>query len=138
MVVAWEQASSDPADKDHSVYSVTVNPVSLLAKVIVYETGRDIVHELKRILVRVREESLLIGELMLNLCEPLTASLYDEIESLGFVFTGILPASSRGTFITLVYLNGINVRFDNIKLIEDNGQDLLAYIRLDYEKRFLE
>jgi anti-sigma regulatory factor (Ser/Thr protein kinase) len=136
--VAWEQASSDPAVKDHSVYSVTVNPVSLLAKVIVYETGRDIVHELKRILVRVREESLLIGELMLNLCEPLTASLYDEIESLGLVFTGLLPASSRGTFITLVYLNGINVRFDNIKLIEDNGQDLLAYIRLDYEKRFLE
>jgi len=136
--ITWDPASDSPAGKDHSVYSVNVNPVSLLAKIIVYETGQDIVHELKRILVRIREESLLIGELMLNLGEPLTATVYDEIESLGFVFTGILPASSRGTFITLVYLNGINVRFDNIRLIEDNGQDLLAYIRLDYEKRFLD
>lgn len=136
--VAFQTDTGRAPDKDHSVYTVTVNPISLLARVIVYETGKDIVHVLKQVLVRIREESLEIGELLLNLNEPLNTGLYDCIESLGFIFTGILPGSSRGTFITLIYLNGINVHFDNIKLIEDNGQPLLAYIRQDYEKRFLE
>lgn len=136
--IGWKPGLPVTMEKDQSVYTVTVNPVSLLARIIVYETGRDILHSLKQVLVRIREESLLIGELFLNLTEALTAEYYDRIEDLGFIFTGILPGSSRGTFITLVYLNGINVHFDTIHLIEDNGQDLLAYIRQDYDKRFLE
>lgn len=131
-------ALSSSAPKEQSVFTVTVNTVSLLARVIVYETGSEIVHVLKQVLSRAREESLEVVELLMNLEEPLTAALYSEVEALGFIFTGVLPGSSRGTFITLVYLNGINIHFENIRLIEDNGQELLEYIRKDYEQRFLE
>jgi hypothetical protein len=58
------------------------------------------------------------------------------IESLGFIFNGILPATNRGTFMTLVYLNGNRPSFNDRNLAENNGQELLNYIRTDYERRF--
>ena len=102
----------------------------------VYNTAPDIILHLKQFIIRLEEEQFLIGELLLNLCDPLAAVYYNEIESLGYIFNGILPATNRGTFITLVYLNGIKPSFDDINLAENNGQELLYYIRSDYEKRF--
>ncbi len=134
--VGWENGEQFDTGKTKSVYSIQVNEVSSYARMFVYETGHDLVMELKQYLYRLRKEKLLLGELMLNLEDPLNTLLYEEIESLGFIFTGILPATIRGNFLTLVYLNGINANFDNIELIEDYGQGLLAYIRKDYEGRF--
>jgi anti-sigma regulatory factor (Ser/Thr protein kinase) len=135
--IGWENGKPFDTRKDQSVYSIQVNEVSSYARMFVFETGHDIILNLKQYLYRLRQEKLLIGELMLNLSDPLNAVFYQDIESLGFIFTGILPASTRGNFMTMVYLNGINANFDNIELIEDFGQDLLAYIRKDYERRFL-
>lgn len=135
--ISWENGKASGTGKQESVYSMQINEVSSYARMFVYETGREIILHLKNYLYRLRNERLLIGELMLNLNVPLTASTYNEIEELGFIFTGILPGSVKGNFMTMVYLNGINPNFDNIELIENFGQDLLAYIRKDYETRFL-
>ena len=135
--ISCEATDAYETGKQVSIYSMQVNAVSSYARMFVYETGHDIILSLKSYLYRLRSERLLIGEVMLNLNDPLTAVLYDDIEALGFVFTGILPATTKGNFITLVYLNGINPDFDNIQLLDDYGQDLLAYIRKDYEGRYL-
>ena len=135
--ISWDEAEPFDTAKEQSIYSIQVNEVSSYARMFVYETGSDIILNLKNYLNRLRREGLLIGELMLNLNDPLTSKMFPEIETLGFIFTGILPATNRGNFITLVYLNGINANFDNIQLVEDYGQELLAYIRRDYERRFL-
>jgi serine/threonine-protein kinase RsbW len=137
LAVTWDKGEIYDSGRTDSVFSIQVNEVSSYARLFVYETGSDIILNLKSYLNRLRREGLMIGELMLNLGDPLTYKFYDEIEALGFIFTGILPATTRGNFITLVYLNGINANFDNIQLIEDYGQELLEYIRRDYEGRFL-
>jgi len=136
LAISRETIEAYDTGKPASVYSMQVNEASSYARMFVYETGRDIILSLKNYLYRLRSERLLIGELMLNLNDPLSALYYNEIEALGFVFTGILPATLKGNFMTMVYLNGINPDFDNIQLIDDYGQDLLDYIRKDYEGRF--
>jgi anti-sigma regulatory factor (Ser/Thr protein kinase) len=134
--VKWDSGELYDTGKAQSVYSVQVNEVSSYARMFVYETGRDIIPSLRQYLFRLRRDKLLIGELLLNLDDPENLVFYEEIESLGFIFTGILPATTRGNFLTMIYLNGINPNFDTVALLEDFGQELLDYIRKDWERRF--
>jgi hypothetical protein len=120
-----------------STLSVQVNHVSKLMRITVYDIGSDIVHQMKTLLHQLRAEKLELCELLLNMKSPGILSHVDDIEQLGFLFSGVFPCRETGDFITMILLNGVNACFDNILLRDNNGQYLLEYIRNDYTGRFL-
>jgi serine/threonine-protein kinase RsbW len=120
-----------------SLLSVRVNHVSKLMRIVVKEAGADIIHQLKLLIHKLKEEKLALCELLLNMNSPGIWRHFESIEQLGFLFSGIFPCRETGDSIVMILLNGINACFDNIQLKENNGQYLLEYIRNDYSERFL-
>ncbi|MDD3459434.1 MAG: hypothetical protein PHO74_08180, partial [Weeksellaceae bacterium] len=45
--------------------------------------------------------------------------IMEELESLGFIFTGILPGATEGDLAIMQYFNGIEPNMENLQLVEE-------------------
>ena len=72
---------------------------------------------------------LVFCDIFLNLLTPGTEAVAPQLEELGFLFTGILPAGRQGDWLVLQYFNGVVVDYDSIDVEEPATQQLLDYIR---------
>ncbi len=99
------------------------------AMVIVNGYGMDFAARFRAILNQIKREGLKEVQVYLNLTDPLTPWAAQELEDLGFIFTGILPGVSSGDLLIMQYFNGIVVYYDGIQVYTDMARELLNYIR---------
>ncbi|MDR1362893.1 MAG: GNAT family N-acetyltransferase [Spirochaetaceae bacterium] len=64
----------------------------------------------------------------INLNDPACPGLYDNMEKLGFVFSGLHPLTNAGEYMILYYAPGFSVDFEKIAVINEFSPKI-AYIR---------
>jgi len=99
------------------------------AIIIVNCYGMDFTARFRAILNQIKREGVKEVQVYLCLADPLTPWASQELEELGFIFTGILPGVSGGDLMIMQYFNGIVVDYDSIQLCTDMARELLDYIR---------
>lgn len=99
------------------------------AIIIVNRFGLDFVPRSRSILYQIRREGLQEAQVYLSLSDPLTPWASQQLEDLGFIFTGILPGVTGGDLLIMQYFNGIAVDYEGIQVYTDMARELLDYIR---------
>jgi len=91
--------------------------------------GADIVQQIGRAVKRLCLDKLEVVYLLLDLGDPLTATVTGRLEALGFFFAGIIPRPDGGDRLELQYLNNVLIDYDRIQLYSDFAKQLLSYIQ---------
>ncbi|MGE5544972.1 MAG: ATP-binding protein, partial [Bacillota bacterium] len=94
-----------------------------------YRFGSDIFKRIREAIYRVKREKLQVIDLHLNLTDPFTPCIADQLQQMGFNFTGIIPGIDRGDLMIMQYYNGVVVDYDSIQIHSEFGRKLLEYIR---------
>lgn len=121
-------SSLDLLEED-AVLELKYDVPSIIAFVTVKTYGKNVVHEVNRMLRGLCLERLETIYLKLPLTSPYTAILTEEFETLGFFFSGIMPGSEGCDQLILQYLNNQVIDYDLIKVHTEMGQKILAYIK---------
>ena len=58
----------------------------------------------------------------------MTPVVVPQLESMGFIFTGILPETCMGDAMIMQYFNGVYVDYSQIVLVTDVARQLLEYV----------
>jgi len=99
------------------------------AEIFVKSYGRNVVPEVRKLLRSFCLQQLAAVNLFLNLQDPATAVLTEELENLGFFFSGILPCARAGETLILQYLNNIDLDYDKVTACSNVAKEMLGYIR---------
>ena len=113
-----------------SVFKINYAGATKVARIIIQRYGPDIVIEIQAELKELCLQKIEIVNIYLNLSNPLTASLTEQFEALGFFFAGILPACyPDGDAIILQYLNHVPIDYDKIIVASNTTEQLVDYIK---------
>lgn len=122
--------SKNPMDSDvESIVEMSVNSRRQGANIAFPQIGSDINQRLHEILHRVKREGIQVAELFLSVKNPYTPFVMEQLEKLGFLFTGILPGTTGGDLVIMQYLNGIVIDYSAIKLESELAMQLVEYIK---------
>ncbi len=66
--------------------------------------------------------------LYLNLQDPGTPAITEELEKMGFFFGGIFPGTPIGDALILQYLNNVPMDYDQIVTVSEAATELKEYI----------
>jgi anti-sigma regulatory factor (Ser/Thr protein kinase) len=91
--------------------------------------GADIVQQIGRAVKRLCLDKLEVVYLLLDLSDPLTATVTSHLEALGFFFAGIIPRANGADRLELQYLNNVLIDYERIQLYSDFAGELLSYIQ---------
>ena len=100
--------------------------------------GEHVVHEVRAALRSLCLKQVAAIYLFLNMTDPSTAHLTDEMEKLGFFFSGILPHSAVGEALVLQYLNNQEFDYSKVQAYSDMAKSLLDYVRAQDPNRDLD
>ena len=112
-----------------SLTKLRLEPRLQSAIIIVDNYGQDFAARFRVILNQIKREGVKEAQVYLSLADPLTPWACQELEGLGFIFTGILPGVTGGDMLIMQYFNGIVVDYDGIQVYTDMARELLDYIR---------
>jgi anti-sigma regulatory factor (Ser/Thr protein kinase)/GNAT superfamily N-acetyltransferase len=115
--------------KEKSVTEVNIYTLRSLAEIFILESGKDVMQVMQFEMRKIFLEEIQVIELYISLGDPATPAIVTQLESLGFIFTGILPETRMGDTVVLQYFNGIHINYDAIILVSDVAKELLEYIR---------
>jgi len=127
--VRFTDATTAPADGDRAELHTSVNTRRAVATVQIPVYGADLVPRLRHEMYRLKRQEVKVVDVFLNVRTPGTEAVALQLEELGFLFTGILPAGLQGDWLVLQYFNGVAVDYDTINVEEPATQRLLDYIR---------
>lgn len=116
---------------NHSVKSIctlSMNQRMRLGKCFIEKTGEDVMKELKRIMLTLKQEKCVIAEMYINLSDPAAHHAYQTAKKFNFFCTGILPQSHNGDYLVMECLMNEVVDYEAIKTIEP-FTGLLEHIR---------
>jgi anti-sigma regulatory factor (Ser/Thr protein kinase)/GNAT superfamily N-acetyltransferase len=117
------------AKKEHGVVEVKVHTLRSLAELLIFEIGNDTIpvlrHEMRKLFI----DDIQVFELYLSLNDPMTPLIVPELEQMGYIFTSILPETNMGDALIMQYFNGVYVDYDQVVLVSELAQELLAYIK---------
>lgn len=108
--------------------TVTVVPTYQRAVIEVKQYGEQIVAQVSAILKDLCYQRMEQITLYLNLEDPVTGIMCRRFEEMGFFFAGILPFSHVGDALLLQYLNNVPIDYGKIKIVDEVGQEILAYV----------
>lgn len=114
---------------EKSVTEVNVNSLRSLAEIFILEIGSDIIQVMRNEMRKIFMDEIQVIELYMSLGDPMTPNVVQQLESMGFIFTGILPETKIGDTIILQYFNGVYIDYKEIVLVTDLAKELLEYIR---------
>jgi serine/threonine-protein kinase RsbW len=112
-----------------TVVKVELNDLEGCAVIYVQEYGEDTVMAIRKALRALCVKSIRSLNMMVKLTDPLTYSLTEEFEKMGFFFAGILPDSLIGDALILQYLNNVEFDYSKVVIYQDFTKEILAYIR---------
>ncbi len=107
---------------------VTVVPGYNRAVIEVKRYGKQVISQVHSILKELCYQKIEQITFYLGLEDPLTAKLCGSFEDMGFFFAGVLPFSHTGDALLLQYLNNVPIDYDKIRIVDDVGQRILAYV----------
>jgi serine/threonine-protein kinase RsbW len=108
--------------------TVTVVPTYQRAVIEVKQYGEHTVPQVNTILKDLCYQKMEQITLYLNLEDPVTGILCRQFEELGFFFAGVLPFSHVGDALLLQYLNNVPIDYSKIKIVDEVGKEILAYV----------
>lgn len=114
---------------EKSITEVTVHKIRSLAEILVLENGADVMQVLRSELRKIFLEGIQVVELYLSLADPMTPAIVPQLESMGFIFTGILPETAQGDSLIMQYFNGVHIDYDQLVLVTDVAKQLLNYVK---------
>jgi serine/threonine-protein kinase RsbW len=77
-----------------------------------------------------RRQGIEVIHLRLDLADPWTSLLTEQLERLGFFFCGILPGAMKsGDALILQYLDDVPIDYDRIAVYSSEGRELLEYVK---------
>lgn len=120
--------SQEPV-KEQSITEVNVNILRSLAEIFLLEIGADIITVMRHEMRKIFMDEIQVIELYLSLGDPMTPVIVPQLETMGFIFTGILPQTKLGDAIILQYFNGVYIDYNEIVLVSDVAKELLEYVR---------
>ncbi len=126
-----EVVGSPHFDRHHSKLSVRVDPSMQVATIHIPVYGQDVLARIRQELRALRNAGSEVIEVFLNLNDPMTALVAEDLSRHEFLFTGILPGIETGDLMLMQHVGRVPVDYDAIKLVPGNGDQLLAYIRLN-------
>lgn len=109
--------------------TVRLDPATSVATLRVRGLGGDLRERLRDELRRLRESELRVIEASIDMTRPGAAAAASQLEELGFIFTGVLPAGPATDLATFEYFNGVLVDYDLMKIDSDETRELVAYVR---------
>ncbi len=95
----------------------------------VIKPGQQVIREVRMALKSMCVKQMASISLFLNLADPTTFYLTEELEKLGFFFAGILPQAAVGEALVLQYLNNVELDYSKIQAYSEMSKRLLAYIQ---------
>jgi GNAT superfamily N-acetyltransferase len=118
---------------EQSVIDVTIQQDFNVAHMNVLTFGCDIEKTLK---VHLRE--LLINKmdviyLNVSLSNPAAEHFNKTIESLGFIFCGIIPEYKEGDILRYQYLNNVDLNMESTEIVSEMGKELFEYVMKYYK-----
>jgi serine/threonine-protein kinase RsbW len=122
-------AERSAPEKDQCVMHVEVHALRSLAEIFVLAYGPDLLHALRQELRKLFSDEIRVVELYLQLEHPMTTAITDDLEKMGFIFTGILPQTAMGETLIMQYFNGVHIEYDELVIISDVARELLDYIK---------
>jgi hypothetical protein len=121
-----ETSRDDPAETS---ITVRLDPATSVATLRVGGYGGDLRDRLRDELRRLRESELRVIEASLDLTQPGAGAAAAQLEEIGFLFTGVLPAGPHTDLATFEYFNGVLVDYDLMKIDSDETREFVAYVR---------
>jgi len=109
--------------------TVRLDPATSIATLSVSGIGSDLRERLRDELRRLRESELRVIVASVDMTRPGAAAAAQQLEDLGFLFTGVLPAGPSTDLATFQYFNGVLVDYDLMKIDSDETRELIAYVR---------
>ncbi len=109
--------------------TVRLNPATSNATLTVTGYGDDLRGRLHDELRRLRESDLRVVIASLEMTKSGAAAAAAELEELGFLFTGVLPAGPGSDLAVYQYFNGVLIDYDLMKIDSDDTRELVAYVR---------
>lgn len=111
------------------VVVVNVHSLRSLAEMTIVEYGLDTMLVVRKEMRKIFSDEIQVIELYLKLNDPYTPTFVTQLESIGFIFTGILPATSLGDALIMQYFNGVYIDYSQLVLVMDVAKQLLEYIK---------
>lgn len=96
---------------------------------VVQDCGRDILPQIRAQLDLFRSQDLSVVFLLLPLASPSTAVLTEDLEHMGFFFSGLGPGDNGEKYLALQYLNNADPAWDGIRVQTEFGRELVEYVR---------
>ena len=94
----------------------------------VKQVGQDLQKIVRHHLMQLVQSNIVAIYADLSLCDPNTPAAVNELEKLGFFFSGIVPELYNGDILRLQYLNYADFDPDAIVLVSDFAKQLYNYV----------
>lgn len=88
---------------------------------------------IRKAVSKIRRKGIKILRISISAEEPGCIELADRLYESDFIFTGISPIND---LLVFHYFNGMDIDFNQIKLVHDFGRPLLKYIETEYNRIF--
>jgi hypothetical protein len=122
-------ALGEPSAGEETSLSVRLNPVSSIANLTLASLGPDARDLLRDELRRLRASEFRVIEAAVDMTTPGAADAADQLEELGFLFSGVRPGGPVREWLLYQYFNGVLVDYDVMAVDSDESRELVAYVR---------
>jgi serine/threonine-protein kinase RsbW len=112
-----------------SVINTGINELESCAEIFIETYSQDVIRQTRKLVRGYCLQGVAAINLFLRLEDPLTYTMTEEFEKIGFFFAGIMPESRIGDALILQYLNNVDLDYSKICLVSDVAKELLNYIR---------
>jgi hypothetical protein len=114
---------------EQCVMEVKIHSLRSLAEISITEYGQDTIQVLRNEMRKIFADEIQVIEMYLSMRDPMTPSVVSQLETMGFIFTGILPETSQGDSLIMQYFNGVHIDYSQIVLVTDVAKQLLEYVK---------
>ncbi|MFZ4723923.1 MAG: GNAT family N-acetyltransferase [Paludibacter sp.] len=118
---------------EQSVIDVTIQQDFNIAHMEVLTFGNDIEKALRIHLRELLIHRIDVIYLNISLSNPAAEHFNKTIESLGFIFCGIVPEYREGDILRYQYLNNIDLNMESTEIVSDMGKELFDYVMKYYK-----
>lgn len=118
---------------EQSVIDVTIQQDFNIAHMEVLTFGNDIEKALRIHLRELLIHRIDVIYLNISLSNPAAEHFNKTIESLGFIFCGIVPEYREGDILRYQYLNNVELNVESTEIVSDMGKELFDYVMKYYK-----
>jgi len=128
-LVEFVSSENPVTSNEQCIMEVKIHSLRSLAEISITEYGLDTMKILRNEMRKIFADEIQVIELYLSMKDPMTPTIVTQLESMGYIFTGILPETSQGDSLIMQYFNGVHIDYSQIVLVTDVAKQLLEYVK---------